>query len=1087
MNSKLISALGAIAIISATYAAQSWENEYTGEELTGKGVIACWQFKTGQEMEDNSGHGHNLKLHGEAKIVPDGKFGNALESYGGGSKNDHHQGATIINKDNDLNTNGAICAEMWICPNEAAKTGTGTYFLLDKKLYNYMRDFEKANLGFCLFLTRTSENKYHLHAHLGFKTESKDIESVQLILPPNEWHHIAFSYSGNGIVRLFMDGKKIGSATLQGYGPLATSNYQTTIGDRTGSTYNSFPGKISQVRICSEIPEAFAGKPELTFSMGRTVFYRMEKNASVTMKIINDSDAPLSNAKITTTANGKDAKFEIPFIAAHDSVSKTVQIDSTLKPGAYTIEAKGTATQNEKEIEFSNNLTYNIVYRENKFMPVVMWGSGDIESLKYIGFTHDLRGYSNAPDVWKAEKPIDLSTVGDVSGPFDLLNRYMLEGLHVCLTTRPGPWVGNAHKDVLEYHRVDRNGEPKSTQNIAASHPKIQQFGYNHGASVAKTYLQFPNYDAALIHSEIRDNTDLSFHDFEVKAAERYLGCKIPDEAIAKSGVPYISLPNFPRDCVIEDDNTILRFYKWFWKEGDGWNPLHSQIHKGLKSSGRKDFWTFFDPAVRVPSLWGSGGDVDIISQWTYSYPDPIKIGQAADELFAMAEGKSGQQVMKMTQIIWYRSQTAPIDRMDKDESKRLEWEKRLPDAQFITISPDHLSEAFWSMIARPVRGIMYHGWGSLFESKVGSYRHTNPNTAKRLSKLVHEVIQPLGPMLLEVPDYNTEVAVLESFASQMFTQCGTSGWSNSWEADMHLILQWAGYQPRIIYDETILKNGLDNYKVLAMPKCKVLTRSVFEAIKKFQARGGIIIADENICPAIIPDIFIPVHDRKRKADIDKAELQKLAKELRNKLDPFYRSPFRTENQDIVMRLRKYGTSDYLFVINDKRTFGDYLGKYELVMEQGVENEGFFYLKRNGGYAYDLLKNKPLKFERKNGNVIIKAKFAPGEGKLLLFMDTALEKISTTLPNTVKRGTDVPFTTLVTNSAGRTPNAVIPLQITIKKPNGELGEFSGYHAAKEGKLDLVLNLASNEPEGKWSFTVKDLASGNVSSMIFNVN
>ena len=61
-------------------------------------------------------------------------------------------------------------------------------------------------------------------------------------------------------------------------------------------------------------------------------------------------------------------------------------------------------------------------------------------------------------------------------------------------------------------------------------------------------------------------------------------------------------------------------------------------------------WWTFFDPAVRVPSLWGSGGGVDVISQWTSS--QPIKIGQATDELFAMAAGRPGQRVMKMTQVI---------------------------------------------------------------------------------------------------------------------------------------------------------------------------------------------------------------------------------------------------------------------------------------------------------------------------------------------------------------------------------------------------------------------------------------------------
>ena len=213
----------------------------------------------------------------------------------------------------------------------------------------------------------------------------------------------------------------------------------------------------------------------------------------------------------------------------------------------------------------------------------------------------------------------------------------------------------------------------------------------------------------------------------------------------------YSRLADFPATRIIPDDHPLLRFYQWFWKEGDGWNTLHSQVHRGLKSAGRTDLWTFFDPAVRVPSVWGSGGEVDVISQWTYSYPDPIKIGQATDELLAMADGAaSGQKVMKMTQIIWYRSQTAP--ELPSEEARRAAWEKEIPDARFITIAPDHLREAFWSKISRPIQGIMYHGWGSLVAAEHGSYRYTNPATRGVLTELVRDVVRPLGPTLVQLP-----------------------------------------------------------------------------------------------------------------------------------------------------------------------------------------------------------------------------------------------------------------------------------------------------------------------------------------------
>ncbi len=85
------------------------------------------------------------------------------------------------------------------------------------------------------------------------------------------------------------------------------------------------------------------------------------------------------------------------------------------------------------------------------------------------------------------------------------------------------------------------------------------------------------------------------------------------------------------------------------------------------------------------------------------------------DELFCMASGADpSPRVMKMTQLIWYRSQTAPAAASVAPGVPRAAWEVREPEAAFITIAPIHLREAFWAKIARPIQGIMYHGWESL-------------------------------------------------------------------------------------------------------------------------------------------------------------------------------------------------------------------------------------------------------------------------------------------------------------------------------------------------------------------------------------
>lgn len=1046
-------------------------HEYTPTELKDSNAIACWQFKNGHELEDSTPNNHALKLRGTASINPNGIFGAALHSTD--TKNDKPQGASA-GKNPAFSPKGAFSIDMLLRTDENAHSGATILYLIDKKVYHYAKDLAIANCDFCFYLMRNSDDSFYAYVSLGFGTDSVWAKSTKIKLPIGEWHQLAFSYDGKGIIRIFHDKNQIARSVFPGRGPVKPGNFELTIGDRSSSLYNSFPGDISQVRFCNGLPPEFGGKALITARSGRTVFSRLEKNAALSLNVINDTPLPISNIYATINIEGHNNAITIPDIKPAETRCVPIPVDSSLKPDKYNCSITLNAKQNNKPLVLSTNLTFNIISRENPFMPVIMWGNGDIDTLKYVGFTHAIHGMGDCASVWKAGKPIRFTDTEDTC---DTLNKRMLNGLHVTLTTGPGWWIARYNNSDNRFTRVNRDGTFTSTTNPDVADPAIQQFGFNVGASIAKTYGNFPFFDSALIHSEVRDSTALSFRDFDIKSAKDFLGYDIPPQAVAKNGVHYLSLNNFPINRVIPDADPILRFYTWFWKYGDGWNPLHTQVSNGLKSTGRKDFWTFFDPAVRVPDVWGSGGDVDVISQWTYSYPDPIKIGQATDELFAMAEGTPGQKVMKMTQIIWYRSGTAPIDKMPKDTAKRTAWEQKIPDAQFITIAPDHISIALWSMIARPVRGIMYHGMGSLFDVPHGSYRHTNPETAKRLSKLLHDIIQPLGPSLLHIPDAKTDVAILESFASQMFTQSGSYGWSNSWEADMHLIAQWAGLQPQVVLDETVIKNGLGQFKLLFMPNCPVLTENVTREIKDFQDNGGIIIADQNLCPAITPDIIINKRARLGKADIDKAELQKIAANLSQTLAPFYSRTFTTNKQDLVPRLRKYKNADYLFVINDKRTYGDYVGQYGLVMEKGLLEAGTVSINTPHAHVYDLVASTKVNTTTTPTGTAFNASFNPGEGKLFLILSDPVDNISVTLPKQVNKNEDFNLTVQINDKASNPIQAVIPLQITITDPLGRTGEFSGYHAAVDGKLLLTLNIAPNDLPGIWKIQARELASG----------
>lgn len=1039
-------------------------------------VIAIWEFLPGKEAADNSGQGHNLRLRGESRFVPGGVSGNCLECFRSTGGHDTPNGAVAANHP-ALSPTGAFTLELYIKPKpELAECDTA--FLLDKKYLHYPKDLPDANRDYCLYLRRAGPAFYRLVAYLGYGSDSAEYVSQVITLEPNRWYHVAFTYDGAGVGRFFLDGKCVGRTAQPGRGPISSGRYDLVIGDRFGSLYSGFPGWIDEVKLLAAVPDALQVALELDPApTARTAFQRMEKNALVELVLRNDSPSPMKNVVILCNSEWGRKQMTLADLPPRSENAVTVPVDTRFRPSRYPLHVKAEGTRDAKPVTATLALEIVIAARSiPNTMPVVMWGTTDnLDELQRLGFTHQLIHLIDYRRVWQAGKPTVAMGPAELSPQSAMLNRYLERQLGAVAALSPGSWLMSDAELAPRFERVDRQGKPYATKNVCGLFPEVQQFCFHAGASVSETFGRFPALQAALIHTEVRDSTNLCFHDHDRTACRAATGQDIPDQATSKGGVSYQQISDFPANRVVPDDHPLLVFYRWFWKQGDGWNELHSAVHRGLKSH-RADLWTFFDPAVRAPSTWGSGGEVDVISQWTYSYPDPIKIGQATDELFAMAEGRPGQRVMKMTQIIWYRSQTAP--KLPEDESRRAPWEKESPDARFITIAPDHLREAFWSKISRPISGIMYHGWGSLVPGvREGSYTFTNPQTKEVLAELVHNVVRPLGPALLQVPDAPSDVAILESFTSQMFAGRGTYGWGQSWEADAHLILQWAHLQPRIVYDETVREKGLSPYRILVLPGCDVLPQSVVARIEEFQKNGGLVVGDEYLTPAIHPDVVLPVYRRTGKAAEDKSALQAIARQLREAIDSRYQRRVDSSDPDLVVRLRESGAARYVFVLNDRRTYGDYVGHHGRVMEKGLPLEGDIWTAAENGVVYDLLASQEVSAKNEKNGLAWHVALGPGDGRVFLILPTRIKDVVFRCPAETRRGDSVPIELAVIGEDGQPIDAVLPVEVKIKDPTGGLAEGSGFYGAAGGRISLAWDVAPNDATGEWTISVRDLAGG----------
>lgn len=1044
---------------------ETWEAGYAGADANGPHVRGYWTFDGGTPeaaLKDRSEKGHDLKLEGGSKLHPKGKRGGALECFPGFPVQDRRHAAATPHRP-DLNFTGAFTLEMWIAPKPEFEDRLRC-FLLDKKYVDHT-DYQ-WQIG-----EADKSGTRRMWVTIGFGSDSRTFHSEAAKFEPGVWRHVAFTYDGAGEGRFFIDGRSAGRQYHPGVGGAVPGTKPLSIGDRLGSNYGGFPGHIDEVRLCQGV---LAFEPvSLTIDSPRSVWRRLEKAAPVRVSCVNLRREPLAGAalNLSWSDGGGSKMIPLPELAPGAEHVASFPVDTALKPGDYTFKVRLDLTK-PKPFATSRETGFTLVARLPVRMPVIMWGAGgeEIPRLKDLGFTHFIGMSAPAGAIWQEKKAVPPGDAAYLARNRRHLDEALANGLEVVAGVSP--------MNVLESDpanlRLGRDGKPYERRDICASKPEFAPFFRNVGSAMTAAYGDHPAFAMALVDTEVRDASAPSFNDIDVANYRAFSGGDIPAGVVNRWGVDWKSLKDFPADRVVPADHPVLKYYRWFWTVGDGWNGLHSALHAGLKEKARPDFRTFFDPAVRQPSISGAGGDVDILSHWTYTYPDPLKIGLCADQLFAMAEaGGKKQEVMKMTQLIWYRSQTAPIGTATAEP---VPWIDHDPDAAYITIAPMHLRQALWSKLSRPVRGIMYHGWQSLVATdSPGAYRYTNPHTQHELKRLVDEIVEPLGPALLKIPDTRAEVAFLESFTSQMFARRGGYGSNLGWSADVWLALQHAHVRCDVIFEETLLRDGLDGRRFLAMTECDVLTEPVVKAVKAWQAAGGKLIADEFLCPALKADLVLASFKREKKADIDKARVLALAAELGPKLGTLgLGRAIDCDQPEIVLRARRAGEATYLFAINDRREFGTYVGRHGLVMENGLPSSGILtFIQNPPRHVYDLVAGVEVPVG--DGHRLPIA-LGPCDGRLLMGLPRAIAGVTVAVPACAKPGTRVALDLSVDDSDGKPLPAVIPVRIEIRDANGRLAEGSGPHAVENGRLRLELDLAPNEDPGAWEITVRELAS-----------
>ena len=304
-------------------------------------------------------------------------------------------------------------------------------------------------------------------------------------------------------------------------------------------------------------------------------------------------------------------------------------------------------------------------------------------------------------------------------------------------------------------------------------------------------------------------------------------------------------------------------------------------------------------------------------------------------------------------------------------------------------------------------------------------------------------------------------------------------GWSKGWAADLHLALQWGHFQPAIVYDEHLLKEkNIGQLKVLFVPGLEVVTEPVLAALNKLRSRGVVIIGDEFTAPALMVDYRIKSVTRNTlDPAAAKEELQKLGIELAVLLSKYEVRSVLATNQDLIVRQRGNDKADYVFVVNDKRTYGKYVGQWKLVQEKGLPNSGGIVVNHPAVCGYDLVKHREVPLVSMNNKTLFYVNVAPGDGMLVLLLDRKIDQLTLEMPDTLEKGRGFEMKIAVTDEKNQPVPAILPVELSLLDAGGKKLPGSGFYAAVNGVLNVKEVVPTNLKSGSVTVEVRCLASG----------
>lgn len=612
-----------------------------------------------------------------------------------------------------------------------------------------------------------------------------------------------------------------------------------------------------------------------------------------------------------------------------------------------------------------------------------------------------------------------------------------------------------------------------------AFHPEVERRNRSLVEHLCFLFGEFPSCTTLFMNSEVEDKLKLPFDAVSIQRHQRALGfslCNVNrlDPIFGEKLSP-------PSSGVIPDDDPDYCYARYYFKDGDGFvhtNRLMAETAHRM----RPGIITISDP-LRNCSVYGRFDGLDAVSSWTYTNPDP-KATLFVETL--ECEAKEELQMVIPTITLWnYAGTLTPsgTDRFAREQTLRME--------------PDRYKECAWFNFSRGVAAIGNY-FGSPIEPTLrgGDPFIYSPATEQAIAEFANDVLKPFGEFARKTTPTARRAAVLDSFASRVYgnSPAPYNHYPNYAVYNFYTVMNMAHIEADILFDESVEDGALAHYDLLALPCCDVLPESVYLAVLRFAQRGGIVIADQYLgadIPGVIRFDFdfeyrkrVNANANARKADFavkddtnfrqewggevkvegvpadrDQELMESYAAELRRVLDPVL--PPRNADcstPKLLLHMRQYGDGRYLFVTNDKRTWGDRVGEWRSMLEKGESERGTIRVRLPEGeyHVRELISGKGLSVRRDGDDLVFELEVGAASGAIVAIHPGSPRKMgleNRTLTSTFTTGLQV-------------------LRLCWTR-DGNASDYDGFYVAADGVLALP---ERNDGEG-WTLEACDLCTG----------